>query len=108
MRMKSTSNVDDRKEALLRAPYARIFVRDEDGTYGAWVLEFPGCYAGGETAEEAMENLEETMVSWAEGELELGRELPKPWDYLEYSGRVTLRILPSLHERATKLAALEG
>ena len=97
-----------RVQALLKAPYTRVFVRDEDGTYGTWVLEWPGCYSGGVTAEEAMANLDEAMELWATIMLEDGREIPEPWDPDEYSGRVTLRILPSLHERAASLAALEG
>ncbi|KKM61029.1 hypothetical protein LCGC14_1535950, partial [marine sediment metagenome] len=38
---------------ILRKPYARVLIPDESGGYFAKILEFPGCYAEGETPNEA-------------------------------------------------------
>jgi len=34
---------------ILRKPYARVLVPDENGGFFAEILEFPGCFAEGET-----------------------------------------------------------
>ena len=89
-------------------PYARILTRDEDGRYAAEVLEFPGCFSSGDSAEEAMSNLDEAIEVWVGATLDEGAEVPPPMLHGEFSGRVTLRLLPSVHERAALLARLEG
>jgi hypothetical protein len=43
---------------ILKKPYARVVTPDEDGSYFAEIVEFPGCFAAGKTAPEALENLE--------------------------------------------------
>lgn len=62
----------------LKQPYARILVPDESGGYSAEVLELPGCFAEGETADEAMDALERAAESWIEAALELGQSIPDP------------------------------
>lgn len=95
-------------EAAQRGPYARILTRDEDGRYAAEVLEFPGCLSSGDSAEEAMANLDEAIEVWVGATLDEGAEVPPPMLSSEFSGRVTLRLLPSVHERAAMLARREG
>ncbi|MSQ35603.1 MAG: type II toxin-antitoxin system HicB family antitoxin [Dehalococcoidia bacterium] len=94
--------------AALAAPYNRVLVREEDGSYSAEVLEFRGCYAGGSTADEAMTNLDEAIAGWIMSELDQAHEIPPPIDEENYSGRLTLRILPSLHRIAAMVAQAEG
>jgi len=94
--------------AVLGAPYTRVLRRDEDGSYAAEVLEFPGCFGAGPTPDGAMDDLETAMRIWVEGELARGHDIPPPLDQRAYSGRVTLRIPPSVHERAALWAAAEG
>lgn len=89
-------------------PYARILTRDEDGRYAAEVLEFPGCLSSGDSAEEALANLDEAIEVWVGATLDEGAEVPPPMLHSEFSGRVTLRLLPSVHERAAILARREG
>ncbi len=99
------------KEAIERAlmgPYARVLRKDEDGTFAAEVLEFPGCLTSGDTADEAMANLDEAIEGWVETLLESGEDLPTPLSDREYSGRLTLRLLPSLHRQAATLAQSEN
>ena len=89
-------------------PYARILTRDEDGRYAAEVLEFPGCFSSGDTPDEAMAHLDEAIEVWIGATLDEGAVVPPPMLHSEFSGRVTLRLLPSVHERASMLARLEG
>ncbi len=102
-----TDIIDHRVEAALRAPYARILRREADGGYSCEVLEFPGCYSSGDGAEDAMSQLDEAIALWVESELEAGNAIPPPLDLEQHSGRLTLRIPPSLHERAVTRAAAE-
>lgn len=94
-------------EALSGA-YARVLRPNEHGGFSCEVVEFPGCYATGKDAAEAMEHLEEAIGIWIEASLGQGQEIPPPLASAEHSGRLTLRIPPSLHERAVVQAALEG
>ncbi|MBM4416052.1 MAG: type II toxin-antitoxin system HicB family antitoxin [Chloroflexi bacterium] len=93
--------------AAQAAPYNRILVCENDGGYSAEVLEFPGCYASGSTADEAMRDLDEAIATWVRSELEQGHSIPEPIDE-QFSGRVMLRILPSLHRQAAIFARAEG
>lgn len=102
-----TDIIDHRVEAALRAPYARILRREEDGGYSCEVLEFLGCYSSGGSADQAMSQLDEAMALWVESEIEAGNAIPPPLDLDQHSGRLTLRIPPSLHERAVTRAAAE-
>ena len=104
------SNVWDvrrRVAAVLAAPYARVLRRDEDGV-SAEVLEFPGCYSAGPDGPSAWEGLEEAMGLWVESQLAQGEEIPPPLAAGRYQGRISLRVLPSVHARAALVAAAEG
>ena len=63
---------------IMRSAYTLVVTRDPEGTYSSEVLEFPGCFSGGDTAAEAVSNLERAMESWIESELEEGRLIPPP------------------------------
>ena len=101
------TEVKKRVAQVLAAPYARVFRHDEDGV-GAEVLEFPGCYSAGDDGPEAWANLEEAMALWVASQLAQGQEIPEPFAAKEYQGRISLRVLPSVHARAAMLAAAEG
>lgn len=52
---------------------------DEDGGgYLATVPDLPGCMADGETRAEALERVEDAMLSWAFAAEKMGREVPLP------------------------------
>src|SRR5438128_12498600 len=76
----------------LKEPYARILIPEEDGRFSAEVLEFPGCYAQGDSAGEAFGNLEKAAIAWIEVCLAQGQEIPPPSSNQGYSGRVALRM----------------
>ena len=64
--------------AILSRPYSRVLVPDENGGYSATVREFPGCFAEGDTANEAIQNLESAAESWLLSCLGMGRTIPEP------------------------------
>lgn len=98
----------DRVAAAVAAPYTRVVRHDpSDGGYSAYVLELPGVFGGGDTAQEANDSLDEAIRLWVAHELEAGHDIPAPFDPEGFSGRVTLRMTPFLHERAQVRAAIE-
>lgn len=97
-----------RVEAAVAAPYTRVIRHDpSDGGYSAYVLELPGVFGGGDTAQEANDSLDEAIRLWVGHELDAGHDIPVPFDPEGFSGRVTLRMTPFLHERAQVRAAIE-
>ncbi len=95
-------------DAYLKGPYARIVIPDERGGYYSEILEFPGCFAQGDTVEEAFRNLEEAAKSWLEVAVANGQEIPQPSTNRGFSGRVALRLPRGLHKQAAKAAEREG
>jgi len=93
-------------KAYLKEPYSRILI-PVDGTYSAKVLEFHGCFAQGNTPEEAYANLEKAAESWIEVTLNQGQEIPPPLASHDYSGRIVLRIPRSIHKQAAKFAEMD-
>jgi antitoxin HicB len=95
-------------EDYLKLPYSRLLVPDPEGGYTAEVLELPGCFSEGDTAEEALANLEQAAASWIEAALEQGQMIPDPTGDYEYSGKVALRLPRSTHRKAVQLAKREN
>jgi predicted RNase H-like HicB family nuclease len=96
-------------EDLLRAPYKRVLIPDEEsGTYTAEIAEFPGCVSQGQTPQEALENLETAARGWIEAVLDLGQEVPPLSITEEHSGKISLRLPRSLHRRAAQMAQRDG
>jgi predicted RNase H-like HicB family nuclease len=92
----------------LSEPYSRVLVPDPSGGYFVEILEFPGCFSQGDTAEEAISNLEEAMAGWIAAALDAGQAIPAPAASRGYSGHVALRMPKSLHREAVRRAELEG
>lgn len=89
----------ERVERILSKPYSRLIIPDESGLYAAELVEFPGCFADGESPEDAYENLEEAARAWIESALAQGYPIPEP-QAEEPSGTLSLRLPKSLHRRA--------
>jgi antitoxin HicB len=82
---------------------------DEGGGVLAEILELPGCVADGETAEEALQNLDDAVAEWIATATELGRPIPEPPEVKEsYSGKWVQRVPRSLHARLVREAKREG
>ncbi len=94
---------------ILRRPYSRLLVPDEAGGFSAQLMEFPGCFAEGETADEAIANLESAALSWVEAAQAQGMVIPPPTGGQEdASGRFVLRLPRSMHQRAIRYAQRDG
>jgi predicted RNase H-like HicB family nuclease len=92
----------------LKRPYGRVVVPEEDGTFRAEMLEFPGCIATGGTAAEALAELEEVALGWIESALAKGQAIPGPMEEQEFSGKLVLRLPRSLHRKAARAAERDG
>lgn len=95
-------------DEYIKQPYTRILIPNDDGTYSAEILEFSGCFADGETADEAMKNLSEAAKSWLEACFERGLEIPEPFMNQDFGGKIALRLPRSLHRQAVRFAARDG
>lgn len=91
------------KDYLLQ-PYARIVIPVEPNSFHAEILEFHGCFAQGETVEDAYANLEKAAESWIETSLSQGQEVPEPSSSTTFSGKIALRLPRSIHRQAAKMA----
>ena len=91
-------------ESYLAQPYARILIPDAKGGFSAELLEFPGCFAEGETANEAFANLQKAASSWIEVAQSQRQEIPSPSANYGYSGRLVLRLPRELHRLASQKA----
>ncbi len=58
--------------------YYTILHKDEDSAYGAYIPDLPGCFAAGDTEDEAIDNLRVSLRIYAEDLMEAGRPLPSP------------------------------
>jgi antitoxin HicB len=95
-------------ERILRRSYTHELVRDEDGSWFARILEFPGCMTTGSTEAEALVNLHDAMKAWVTAALELGDAIPEPAGVDHYSGKFMVRVPRSLHRDLARRAEVEG
>ncbi len=86
----------------LNYPYELSREEGENG-YFSTHPDLPGCMAEGDTAAEAIDNLDAARELWIEARLDGGYSVPEPIGD-ECSGRVSLRMPPSLHAQLSKLA----
>ncbi|GBD13322.1 hypothetical protein HRbin24_01348 [bacterium HR24] len=95
-------------DGYLAKPYSVLLTPQEEGGFVAEVVELTGCWDEGETAEEAVGNLRETMRAWLESALSQGLKVPEPLEARHYSGKLMVRMPASLHRRVALLAQLDG
>jgi predicted RNase H-like HicB family nuclease len=99
-----------RVDEYLERPYQIALVR-RDGQDGAvWcaqVEELQGCEAQGPTPEEAAAGLREEMTAWIAGALAQGRPVPEPRAAVSHSGRLLVRMPPTLHAELARLSDSE-
>ncbi|MBM3158036.1 MAG: type II toxin-antitoxin system HicB family antitoxin [Chloroflexi bacterium] len=109
--IKSNGSLREKVEYYANLPYT-VFVEPRDdgkGTYFvARVVELPDLLMTGNTVEEAVQELEAVKHEWIESFLTLGNKMPLPLKSRHYSGKVILRMPPSLHESLMFQAEKEG
>jgi predicted RNase H-like HicB family nuclease len=93
---------------ILKKPYMRVLIPEDSGGYSAKIIEFQGCFAEGETVEEAFSNLEKAAEAWIIACKEKNQAIPEPIEEHQCSGKIALRLPRSLHYRAMALANTEG
>lgn len=71
--------MDERVRDIMARPYLRA-IQPDDGSWFGQVLELPGCFALGNTPEEAISNLSEVMESWLLSSIEQGQDVPDPFE----------------------------
>ena len=103
-----TKAIEEQVEKALCMGYARILWKEEDGSWGARVLEFPGCFAAAATPDETMQQLDYAMEDWLDHFLEQGNELPEPIQDREYKARMALNLPDFVRGEVATLAAAEG
>ena len=81
---------------------------DEDDEYIATCTSFPGLSAFGDTEEEALSEAKVALALFIESYKERGIALPKPPRNQKFSGQLRLRLSKSLHERAARMASMDG
>lgn len=97
------ATADDR-----HGPYTYLFRSDPRGGYTGEILELPGCYAEGETADATMHALRRAAVAWIRAAVAHRQEVPRPFRTQGASGKIALRLPTSLHRHAAHLAARDG
>ena len=58
--------------------YLAVFERADDGTWGAYVPDLPGCTSGGATREEVARNVREAIEGHIDVLREFGEPVPEP------------------------------
>jgi predicted RNase H-like HicB family nuclease len=58
--------------------YPVVIHKDEGSDYGVTVPDLPGCFSGGKTLEEAIDNAKEAILCHVEGIVNDGEALPEP------------------------------
>ena len=82
-------------------------VYEDDSTWNAQVEELPGCEGRGATPDEAVRAAEAAMERWIADATAAHREIPKPRAAPSHSGRLMVRMPPSLHAELSQAAQRE-
>jgi antitoxin HicB len=95
-------------EYYLNLKYPVTLESAPEGGYFVEIEDLPGCYSQGETAEEAMEMIEDARHLWLESAYEDGLDIPLPRTQRQYSGKFIVRVPRSLHRKLDLQAEREG
>ena len=95
-------------EFYLEQKYPVTLYPDRDGGYVAEIKDLPGCMTQGETAEEALAEVEDARMLWIETAYEHGDDVALPSTETQYSGKTLLRMPRSLHQKLAEGAEREG
>lgn len=92
----------------MNLPYTRELIPEPEGGWFIRIKELPGCMSQGETAEEAIQMIEDAMRGWLEVALKSGTPIPEPRAEEEYSGKFVVRVPKSLHRKLAEIAERDG
>jgi len=81
---------------------------EEGGGYLAEAPDLSGCTADGNTAEEAIHEIESAVESWIKTAVAFGDPIPKPSLAANYSGQWRIRVPKHLHAELALHAKEDG
>lgn len=94
-------------EYYLGLTYPITLYPDLEGGYVAEIKDLQGCITQGETAEEALEMIEDARQLWLRTAQKHGDLIPLPSTDTQYSGKTMLRMPRSLHQALAEGAQRE-
>ena len=108
--MVTKTNIKKQIEYYLSLPYTMTikYRSDQGGYFVASYIELPDLSMTGDTPEAAVKELLIEKPEWFETCLKLEIPIPNPIEPQKYSGKIILRMPPSLHESLIHNAELEG
>jgi predicted RNase H-like HicB family nuclease len=90
------------KSAWQILPYHWVVIPQEDGSFFAHIAEWPGCFAVGDDAGEAITSLiDDVADSWLAATLEQGQDVPPPADAVNAEPEARRARLPDQPPQAT-------
>ena len=83
---------------------------DDGGGWLAEISDLPGCIADGETAQEAIDNIQTAKYCWIETAINRGKNIPLPnlQENDAFSGKFTFRMPKFLHKKLSEAAKKEN
>jgi len=103
-------NIKKQVEYYMNLPYTMTvrYLDEQGGYFVAGYIELPDLTMTGDTPEEAVKELLIEKPEWFETCLEQGIPILLPVEPQKYSGKIIVRMPPSLHESLIRIAELEG
>src|ERR1700687_2574203 len=98
-----------KQEKTFDYPFTIRNLTVEEG--GGYLIEFPdlpGCMSDGETIEETIQNGRDAISAWVEAAKMMHRNIPKPGEFENQSGKWVQRVPKSIHLRLVNKAREEG
>jgi predicted RNase H-like HicB family nuclease len=92
---------------FLSLPYRVQLIPEQEGGFTVMIPDLPGCISQGESAEEALANIQDAKKLWLEVAYQHGDSIPLPASEEGYSGKVLLRMPITLHRKLAEGARKE-
>jgi antitoxin HicB len=104
------TDIKKQVEYYMKLPYTMTvkYRPEQGGYYVAGYIELPDLTMTGETPEEAVKELLIEKPEWFETCLKLNVKIPVPVEPRKYSGKIVIRMPPSMHESLIRITELEG
>ena len=99
--------MDKNVEYYMGLPYTIELIPDKEAGWFVRVKELRGCMSQGDTAQEALEMIQDAQRGWLEVAIEDGIPIPEPQPDEEYSGKFVVRVPRSLHRALAERAERE-
>lgn len=95
-------------EYFLGLKYPITLQEEAEAGFFAEIRDLPGCMTQGDTAEEAILLIEDARTLWIRTAYSYGDNIPLPSTSSDYSGKLHIRMPPTLHRKLAESAKAEG